>query len=156
MNREHMTILLVEDNDDDFGATVRAFRRAHVANPIMRCVDGDETLDFLYRKGKYSDPVTSPRPGIILLDLNLPGTDGNEVLKEVKRDPLLCSIPVVVLTTSDNQRDIDKCYQFGANSYIVKPVNLQNFLSAVERIKDYWIDLALFPSIAEPFASEIA
>src|SRR5262250_2498869 len=93
-------ILLVEDSPEDFEATERAFRKSGLKNPIHRCVDGDEALDYLYRRGRYANPARSPRPGIVLLDLNLPGTDGREVLEAVKKDDVLKQIPVIVLTTS--------------------------------------------------------
>src|SRR5438105_2527750 len=93
-------ILLVEDSPEDYQATVRAFQKAGLANPIFRCASGDDALDYLHRRGAYADPGRSPRPGVILLDLNLPGTDGREVLAEVKADARLKAIPVIVLTTS--------------------------------------------------------
>ena len=104
-------ILLVEDSPEDFETTQRAFRRSGLKNPIFRCSDGDDALDFLFRRGSYADV---PRPGVILLDLNLPGTDGREVLAEIKADPQLRQIPVIVLTTSSDDRDISACYSAGA------------------------------------------
>lgn len=138
-------ILLVEDSPEDFEATVRALRRAGLANPIFRCEDGDEALDFLYKRGRFADPKSAPRPGIILLDLNLPGTDGREVLTTVKADPALRSIPVVVLTTSTDERDIERCYHAGANSYVNKPVDLDGFLRAVQRLKEFWFEIVIVP-----------
>jgi CheY-like chemotaxis protein len=138
-------ILLVEDSPEDFEATVRALRKAGLANPIFRCEDGDEALDFLYRRGRFAAPEAAPRPGIVLLDLNLPGTDGREVLAAVKSDPALRSIPVVVLTTSTDERDIDRCYQAGANSYISKPVDLDGFMQAVQSLKDFWFEIVIVP-----------
>src|SRR5262245_37094272 len=111
-------ILLVEDSPEDYQATVRAFQKAGLLNPIFRCRDGDDALDFLYRRRAYVDPERAPRPGVILLDLNLPGTDGREVLAEVKGDESLKFIPVIVLTTSADERDVQGCYQAGANSYV--------------------------------------
>ncbi len=140
------TILLVEDNDEDFEATRRAFRKAGLKNGLHRCEDGDEALDYLYRRGKYTDPATSARPGIILLDLNLPGTDGREVLREIKSDEALRTIPVVVLTTSDDAQDIQSCYDAGANSYMVKPVNLPGFFEAIQRLRDYWFEVVILPT----------
>lgn len=145
-------ILLVEDNPEDYEATLRAFKKAGVANPINRCEDGEEALDYLYQRGKFSDPETSPRPGIILLDLNLPGTDGREVLCEIKADPDLKQIPVVVLTTSTDDRDIRGCYSAGANSYIQKPVDLQGFVKAIEMLSGYWLQMTILPDDAEKMA----
>ena len=107
-------ILVVEDSPEDFEATSRAFRRAGLRNQMLHCTTGDEALDFLHRRGRYEDARHSPRPGVILLDLNLPGTDGREVLQEIKRSDDLAAIPVIVLTTSSDSRDVDACYQAGA------------------------------------------
>ena len=93
----------------------------------------------------YTNPADSPRPGIILLDLNLPGTDGREVLAEIKGDPSLKTIPVIVLTTSTDEIDIERCYQAGANSYVHKPVGLDGFMTALQRLKDYWFEIVVFP-----------
>lgn len=138
-------ILLVEDSPEDFETTQRAFRRSGLKNPIFRCSDGDEALDFLHRRGNFADPDQTPRPGVILLDLNLPGTDGREVLAEIKADPSLQKIPVIVLTTSSDDRDIDACYRAGASSYIQKPVDLEGFMKAIERLNDYWFEVVILP-----------
>jgi CheY-like chemotaxis protein len=138
-------ILLVEDSPEDFEATQRALRKSGLKNPLYRCADGDEALDYLFRRGAYGDPAASPCPGIILLDLNLPGTDGREVLSEIKRDDNLKKIPVVVLTTSADERDIDACYKAGANSYIQKPVDMDGFLKAIERLHGYWLEVVILP-----------
>ena len=126
-------------------AMERALRKSKLANPIVRCTEGDEALDYLLRRGKYSRPEMSPRPGIILLDLNLPGTDGRDVLHEIKKHPELCKIPTVVLTTSADERDIDECYRAGANSYVQKPVNLDGLFAAIQRLKDYWFEVVILP-----------
>jgi CheY-like chemotaxis protein len=138
-------ILLVEDSPEDYEATVRAFKRSGLKNPIFRCEDGDNALDFLHRRGRYENPDESPRPGVILLDLNLPGTDGREVLTEIKKDEQLKQIPVIVLTTSNDSRDVDSCYQAGANSYIQKPVDMEGFIRAIERLKGYWFEVVVLP-----------
>ena len=135
-------ILLVEDSPEDFETTQRAFRRSGLKNPIVRCSDGDEALDFLFRRGDYAD---APRPGVVLLDLNLPGTDGREVLTEMKADPELRQIPVIVLTTSSDERDVSACYKAGASSYIQKPVDLEGFMRAIERLNDYWFEVVILP-----------
>ncbi len=145
MADEKTTILVVEDSPEDFEATQRGFRKAGLRNSIIHCEDGDEALDYLYRRGRYADPKDAPRPAVILLDLNLPGTDGREVLEQVKSDPQLRSIPVVVLTTSSDDRDIQECYQAGANSFIQKPVDLDGFLEAMQRLKDFWLEIAILP-----------
>lgn len=138
-------ILLVEDSPEDFEVSVRAFKKTGVFNPIYRCSSGDEALDFLQHRGRYASPASAPRPGLILLDLNLPGTDGREVLLEVKRDPSLKSIPIVVLTTSGDERDIRRSYEAGANSYVQKPVSLHDFLQVINSIKEYWLGVVTLP-----------
>lgn len=148
--KKHNTILIVEDSDEDFYITQRAFKEAGCANPLIRCESGDEALDYLYRQGQYSDPETSPRPSIIFLDLNLPGTDGREVLQTVKKSEELCKIPVIVITTSDAQQDVERCYAAGANSYVHKPVNMERFLDALKRLQTYWFEIVLLPKPESP------
>lgn len=140
------TILIVEDNPEDYETTVRAFEKSGMFNPISRCEDGDDALDYLYRRGQYKDLQKAPRPSVILLDLNLPGTSGWEVLTEIKQHPELKQIPVIVLTTSSNQRDIQECYLAGANSYVQKPVNLAGFVNAIEKLKNYWFEIVILPN----------
>jgi CheY-like chemotaxis protein len=143
--QQHQAILLVEDSPEDVEATMRALRKAGLANPIHHCADGDEALDYLRRRGKYAKPADAPLPGVVLLDLNLPGTDGREVLAEVKGDAQLRRIPVIVLTTSTDERDVERCYEAGANSYVKKPVDLDGFLEAVRRLSDYWFEVVILP-----------
>lgn len=142
-------ILLVEDSPEDYETTVRSLKKAGLKNPILRCADGEEALDYLNKRGAYANPDSAPRPGIVLLDLNLPGTDGREVLEEVKRDPSLKTIPIVVLTTSTDERDIEQCYEAGANSYIQKPVDLDGFVQSMTRMKDYWFEVVILPKQEE-------
>jgi CheY-like chemotaxis protein len=143
----HQPILIVEDSPEDYEMTVRAFRKAGLHNPIYLCIDGEDALDFLYHLGPYTDVTKSPTPGVILLDLNLPGTDGREVLEKIKKDDQLKKIPVLILTTSNDERDIDACYIAGANSYIQKPVDLEGFMKAIQRLNDYWFEVVILPKI---------
>ena len=129
--------LLVEDSPEDRAVTLRVIKKAGLPNPVFCCEDGDKALDFLYRRGQYADPAKSPRPGVILLDLNMPGTDGREVLSVVKKDPDLKTIPVVVLTTSLDDRDTDAFFESGAQSYIVKPVEIDGIVRAVQKLEPY-------------------
>lgn len=149
MTETPKTILLVEDSESDWEVIARSFRSAGLVNTLQWCRDGDEALDFLYRRGEYSAPDSAPTPGIILLDLNLPGTDGREVLKEIKTDSKLKSIPVVVLTTSADERDIEECYKMGANSYIQKPVTIDGYFEAVKSMHNYWFEIAIIPQTDE-------
>lgn len=137
-------ILIVEDSPEDFEALKRGLRKSGLANPLFHCIDGDQALAFLRREGDYANSDT-PRPGLVLLDLNMPGTDGREVLKEMKSNPGLCSIPVIVLTTSSVTDDINRCYALGANSYVQKPVSINGLMEAVARITDFWFGIVLLP-----------
>ena len=128
-------ILLVDDSPEDREATLRAIKKAGLPNPVFWCEDGDMALDFLYQRGEYAAAGKAPRPGVILLDLNMPGTDGRKVLDVVKKDAKLKSIPIVVLTTSTDDRDIDNFFQSGANSYIVKPVDVDGVIKAVQQLR---------------------
>ncbi len=142
---DRRTILMVEDSDDDFFAAIRAFKKAKMANPVQRCTNGEQALDYLYRRGEFAPPAEAPRPSIILLDLNLPGTDGREVLKIIKSDEHLKKIPVIVLTISEAKEDIEACYRHGANTYIQKPVDLLKFFEAIAQLEEYWFEVAILP-----------
>lgn len=145
LGNKSQTILIVEDSDDDYMATVRAFKKANLLNPVRRCTNGDQAIDYLLQRGEFSGPGQAPRPNIILLDLNLPGTDGKEVLRMIKADPDLQKIPVIVLTTSSAEQDIEQCYAAGANSYVQKPVDLVGFIQSVARLTDYWFNVSILP-----------
>jgi two-component system response regulator len=147
LHTPNQPILLVEDSPEDFEATVRAFKKSGLRNPIVRCEDGDSALDYLFRRGQWADAETSPRPGVILLDLNLPGTDGREVLQEIKKHEQLRHIPIIVLTTSNDDRDVEACYQAGANSYVQKPVDMDGFIRAIERLNGYWFEVVVLPRV---------
>ena len=145
----HPNILLVEDSQEDYVAFARCIDRTGLKHTLHRSRDGDEALDFLFRRGRHADPLTSPRPSLILLDLNLPGTDGREVLARVKQDERLRSIPVIVLTTSTNPRDVSECYQQGANGYQVKSVDYERFRQDVQHTVNYWFGTAVLPDPAD-------
>lgn len=139
-------ILIVEDSDDDYEATIRALRRGKkMSNPIHRCSTGQEALDYLRREGSYAEEAPE-RPMLVLLDLNMPGLDGRDVLAAMKDDPDLMKIPVIVMTTSSDPVDIDECYRRGANSYVVKPVSWSGFVNAIERLTEYWLEISLLPT----------
>ena len=145
VEKSHLPLLIVEDSDEDFEAFRRFIRRAKISNPVYRCVDGEDALDFLYRQGDYQDNAQAPRPSIILLDLNLPGTDGREVLEQIKQDDKLKTIPVIVFTTSSNPKDIETCYRFGVNSYVLKPINVDKSKEVMQSIVDYWFNIVVLP-----------
>jgi CheY-like chemotaxis protein len=135
-------VLLIEDNPDDIIITKRAWKIGQFKNPLLEVRDSEEALKLLRKEGKY---VKAPRPCLILLDLKMPRMDGLELLEKIKRDVTLKNIPVVVLTASDKNRDIERAFQLGCNSYIVKPVTIQNFIEAVIEIKRYWLILCELP-----------
>lgn len=132
-------ILLVEDNPEDVEMTMRALKKSRISNSILVLPDGVQALDYLYKRGKFSDLETSGRPRIILLDVKLPGLDGKEVLRVIKSDPEKRVIPVIMLTSSKEERDIVESYQYGANSYIVKPVEFEKFAKAIQELGMYWL-----------------
>ncbi|HIK04042.1 MAG TPA: response regulator [Trichormus sp. M33_DOE_039] len=138
-------LLVIEDSDEDFEALCRFIQKEAVLNPVFRCVDGDEALDFLYHYGTYQDAQTAPRPSIILLDLNLPGTDGREIIAQIKQDQNLRSIPIVVFTTSSNPQDIEICYQYCVASYILKPIDINRLVTTIHSFLIYWLDIVILP-----------
>lgn len=140
-----INILLVEDNEPDVVLTQEAFRDAKISNSFYVVEDGIEALAFLRREGKYAG---APRPDIILLDLDLPQKDGRLVQEEIKADPLLTSIPVVILTTSSDEQDVIRAYRFHANYYIVKPVDYQQFMNIIRTIEGFWLTLVRLPRSA--------
>lgn len=138
-------VLLVEDSPEDRLATIRALRKAGVTRDIHTCIDGDDALDFLLHKGKYETQERASMPGLILLDLNMPGTDGREVLAILKAHPIVKMIPVVVLTTSGDSRDIAGSYLAGASSYVTKPVDLHSFMESMRKLKEWWLETVVLP-----------
>jgi two-component system response regulator len=131
-------ILIVEDSPDDFEATKRAFNRANLRNEIMHCDSGEKALAYLRAD-------RNEKPGIILLDLNMPGLDGRKTLEIIKNTENLKRIPVVILTTSNDERDVQACYALGANTYIQKPVDFDGLIAAIRRLKEYWFEIAVLP-----------
>ena len=132
-------ILLVEDNEGDILLTLEAFEECKVKTEISVAKNGKEALDFLFKRGAFTNVQ---KPDLILLDINLPIYNGHEVLKQIKADPILKKIPVIMLTTSSNQKDIDSAYESYCNSYIKKPLNIAEFLSAISKIEEFWLQLS--------------
>lgn len=138
-NLDAVEILLVEDNPNDAEMALRALKKNNLANNVLVVSDGEEALDFLYGRGKFLNQNINNRPKIILLDLKLPKVDGKEVLRVIKSDPEKKVIPVIVLTSSREERDIVESYELGVNSYIVKPVDFDKFVEAVKELGLYWL-----------------
>lgn len=138
-------VLVIEDSTEDFTALGRAFRKHGLQNPVLRCEDGDQALEYLQGHGTSSQWPPG-LPAIILLDLNMPGTDGRTVLKTLKQDPQLFKIPVIIFTTSSNNEDIEECYRLGANSYVTKPINYSALEEKVRLIVRYWLEFNELPS----------
>jgi CheY-like chemotaxis protein len=140
-----IVILMADDDPDDREMTRKALDKNRLANDLYEVTDGEELLDYLHHRGKYAPPALSPVPGLILLDLNMPKKDGREALAEIKADPLLRRIPVVVMTTSKAERDILKTYDLGSSSFISKPVTLAGLVDVVRVIGEYWFQIVLLP-----------
>ncbi|MBI5964585.1 MAG: response regulator [Chloroflexi bacterium] len=138
-------ILLVEDNRMDIELTLDAFKEARLKNTIQVAKNGEEALDYLFGRGKYADRESYPMPNLVLLDLKLPRVDGFEVLRQVKSEPILKRLPVVILTSSKEEGDRALSYDIGANSYLVKPVSFDGFLGVVRQIEGYWLTLNVAP-----------
>jgi CheY-like chemotaxis protein len=142
-----LTLLVVEDSDEDFEALSRIVDRVSTFDLVIyRCIDGDDALDFLNLDGKYRAPQDRPNPNLIVLDLNLPGTDGREVLATIKATQSLKTIPVVVLSTSSDPKDVAVCYQSGANSYMLKPMKLDKLRETVQTMLNYWFKATILPT----------
>jgi len=139
------SILLVEDNPMDVELILDAFKEARLTNIIHVAANGKEALDYVFGQGKYADRKQSPLPDIILLDLKMPGIDGHEVLRQIKGTDKLKRLPVIILTSSSDEGDRAMSYDNGANSYLVKPVNFDEFLKVVKQVSDYWITLNVKP-----------
>jgi CheY-like chemotaxis protein len=144
-NATPITILMADDDADDRQLTREALEDARLINDICFVENGEELLEYLRRQGKYAPPAEAPRPGLILLDLNMPRKDGRTVLKEIKQDPDLRTIPVIVLTTSKSDEDIYRSYDLGVNSYIVKPVTFEALVDTLQTLEKYWFEIVELP-----------
>jgi len=143
--RRPITILLADDDEDDRKLAQDALVESRLANDLHTVEDGEELMDYLLRRGKYAALADSPRPGLILLDLNMPKKDGREALREIKADPSLRQIPVVVLTTSKAEEDIYRTYDLGANSFITKPVMFESLVKVMRELGTYWFEIVELP-----------
>ena len=142
--KDAITILMADDDDDDYLLTKKALQESKLANTLIRVKDGDELLDYLCRRGDYKDAPTE-RPGVILLDLNMPRKDGREALREIKANDDFKDIPVVIFTTSKAEEDIYRSYQLGSNSFITKPVTFENLIQVMQTLGTYWLEIVELP-----------
>ena len=140
-----ITILIADDDADDRMMASEALEESRLANDLRFVEDGEELMDYLHRRGRFSDPADAPRPGLILLDLNMPRKDGREALCEIKSDPELRKIPVVVLTTSQAEEDIYRTYDLGVNSFITKPVMFESMVAVMKALGKYWFEIVELP-----------
>ncbi|MBD2306070.1 response regulator [Chroococcidiopsis sp. FACHB-1243] len=143
--RTTVTILMADDDEDDCMLAREALAESRLANDLYLVRDGEELMDYLHQRGQYTDLKLAPRPGLILLDLNMPKKDGREALREIKANPQLKHIPVVVLTTSKAEEDIYRSYELGANSYITKPVTFASLVEVMRTIGKYWFEIVELP-----------
>ena len=139
MKNDEIEIVLIEDNPDDAELTIRALKKGNISNNLIHLMDGAEALEFIFCTGKFSNRSNNIKPKLILLDLNMPKVSGIEVLQKLKSDEHTKTIPVVVLTSSQEDPDVKTCYKLGVNSYIVKPVGFSNFTRAVSEVGLYWV-----------------
>ncbi len=146
---QHAPILIVEDSPEDYQILLRAFKAVGMRNPLFRCEDGDQTLDYLFHRGVYKDKRPFPRPAVILIDLNLPGMGSAEVLAAIKKSPKLRIIPAIVLTTSRSRKDIEQAYALGAAGYICKPIKPGQLVAAIQNLSAYWFETVELPKEAQ-------
>jgi CheY-like chemotaxis protein len=149
VNYEPSNILLIEDEEAHAELTKRAIRKAGNANRIDVLTNGEEAIDYIFNRGKYTNKKKYPMPGLIMLDIKLPGIDGIEVLRQIKASPVLKKIPVIMLTTSDREEDISRSYNNYANSYLTKPVGYKEFEERIMQVDSYWMLINKKPSILE-------
>ncbi len=140
-----IVILMADDDEDDILLTTKALKQSKLLNSLIAVRDGEELMDYLQRKGTYSNPHDSPRPGLILLDLNMPKKDGREALREIKSDENLRDIPVVIFTTSKAEEDIYRSYKLGVNSFITKPVKFEELINVIASLGNYWFKIVKLP-----------
>ncbi len=145
MRVQPITILMADDDEEDRMLTRKAFELNRLGNDLRFVEDGEDLLDYLHQRGKYKEAGSAPRPGLILLDLNMPRLDGREALAAIKSDPSLRRIPIVVMTTSEADQDIARSYDLGANSYVTKPVTFDSLAQVIKALDQYWFEIVALP-----------
>ncbi len=147
-SRKPITILLADDDEEDLLMTQEALQQSRLGNDLRLAYDGEQLMDYLLRRGQYADPADSPVPGLILLDLNMPRKDGREALTEIKANPDIRTIPVIVLTTSRTEEDVFRSYDLGVSSFITKPVTFEGLVNAMKVLSQYWFEIVELPGAA--------
>lgn len=155
MRNKPITILMADDDADDRDLTRQAFAESHVANDLRFVEDGEELMDYLYRRGRYTNPADAPWPSLILLDLNMPKKDGRESLQELKANPKFRAIRVVIMTTSKAEEDVVRSYDLSAASYITKPVTFERLVEVVRTLGKYWLEIVELPPNDDEPASAV-
>ena len=151
MSKPHtITILIADDDEDDILLVKKALQKGQSLNALYSVKDGEELVDYLLHRGQYTDPALYPRPGLILLDLNMPRKDGREALKDIKSHIELHTIPIVVFTTSKAVEDIHYSYELGANSFITKPMAFETLVEVMQTLKKYWLEIVSLPTEKKP------
>jgi CheY-like chemotaxis protein len=145
MNKEKVVILMADDDEDDIMLTKKALKKSHLLNRLISVKDGAELIDYLFKKGRFANSADAIRPGLILLDLNMPRKDGREALQEIKSHPGFKDIPIIVFTTSKAEEDIYRSYQLGVNSFITKPVTFEKLIEVVSTLGKYWFEIVELP-----------
>ncbi|HEY8963612.1 MAG TPA: response regulator [Alphaproteobacteria bacterium] len=138
-------ILVVEDSPEDYEVLTRAFKKAEILLPLRHCKDGAEAMDYLKCRGEYQNDTSCIRPAFVLMDLNLPGVDGTHMIQQIKDDPTLTTIPLIVFTTSRSEKDVEETYRAGANSFMPKPVDMEGYVKVAQILKSYWFEYAILP-----------
>ncbi len=149
MTRHPITVLMADDDAEDRMFAQEAWDKNRLGNDLRFVEDGEELMDYLHRRGRYSDPADAPWPGLIFLDLNMPRKDGRQALREMKQDPNLRTIPVVVLTSSEAEEDVLRSYDLGANSYVTKPVTFEKLVALMKELHRYWFEIVALPAEAQ-------
>ena len=144
--RKPITILFADDDNDYFDLSKEAFQQFHLLNSVRRVSDGEELMDYLFRRGNFKNAEDAPKPGVIFLDLNMPKKSGHEALKEIKASPELCRIPVIMLSISKDNRDITRSYELGASSFITKPFSFHELVEVLKVFKQYWFEIVALPA----------
>ncbi len=149
VSKKPIVLLIADDDEEDREMTLEALKENFILNDVRFVEDGVELLNYLFRRGSYQDPASSPKPGLILLDLNMPRMDGREALQQIKTHPELRKIPIIILTTSQAEEDILRSYDLGVNCFITKPVTFRDFIEVTKSLGNYWFEIVQIPTVSD-------